>query len=327
MRNLLPALLVCQLTATSAWAADTMRAIVIVDGGATLQSVPKPEPQATEVRIEVRAVSVNPVDWKIADHAAPGSRLIAGRDLSGTIDAVGSAAGPWKKGQAVIAIAAGGSYAEYAVASVRAVALKPPNLSFEEAAGLPVVGETAWRAMVTVAAVQAGERVLIHGGAGGVGSLAVQIAKARGAHVIATASAQHAALLRSLGADEVIDYHSVKLEQAVHDVDVVLNTVDMDTNVRSVALVKRGGILVSVVGPPPAAQCAAAGIRCAVTGSATGEMLGAVSDLASQGKLHVHIDQQLPLQEADKAWDASRHGHVGGKIILEVSSLRIRSAR
>jgi NADPH:quinone reductase-like Zn-dependent oxidoreductase len=318
MKQLLPALLVCQLT-TAAWAADTMRAVVIVDGGATIQSVPRPEPQADQVRIKVRAVSVNPVDWKIADHAAPGSRLIAGRDLSGTIDAVGTAAGPWKKGQAVIAIAAGGSYAEYAVAPIRAIAAKPPQMSFEEAAGLPVVGETAWRAMVTVADVQAGQRVLIHGGAGGVGSLAVQIAKARGAYVIATASAAHAQLLRSLGADEVLDYHSVRFEQGVRNVDVVLNTVDTETNMRSVSVVKRGGILVSVVGPPPTTQCEAAGIRCAVTGSATGEMLGAVSDLAAQGKLHIHIDRLLPLQDANKAWDASRNGHVGGKIILEVS--------
>ena len=319
MKHLLPALLLGQLTATAAWAADTMRAVVIVDGGAVIQSVPKPEPQADQVRIKVRAVSVNPVDWKIADHAAPGSRLIAGRDLSGIIDAVGTAAGPWKKGQAVIAIAAGGSYGEYAVASIHAIAAKPPQMSFEEAAGLPVVGETAWRAIVTVANVQAGQRVLIHGAAGGVGSLAVQIAKARGAHVIATASAAHTQLLRSLGADEVLDYHSVRFEQKVHDVDVVLNTVDSDTNMRSVGVVKRGGILVSVVGPPPTTQCEAAGFRCAVTGSATGEMLGAVSELAAQGKLHVHIDQQLTLQDANKAWDASRRGHIGGKIILEVS--------
>lgn len=319
LRLFLPALLLCQLAATAAPAADTMRAIVIVDGGATVQSVPKPEPQADQVRIKVRAVSVNPVDWKIADRAAPGSRLIAGRDLAGVIDAVGSSAGRWKKGQAVIAIAAGGSYAEYAVAGVRAIAAKPANLSFEEAAGLPVVGETAWRAMVTVANVQAGQRVLIHGGAGGVGSLAVQIAKARGAYVIATASADHEKLLRSLGADEVLDYHSVRFEQKVRDVDVVLNTVDTEINQRSVAVIKPGGILVSVVGPPPSTQCEAARIRCSVTGSVTGEMLADVSDLAAQGKLHVHIDQQLPLEDANKAWIASRHGHVGGKIVLVVS--------
>src|SRR5262249_54930539 len=161
------------------------------------------------------------------------------------IDAVGDTAGPWKVGQAVIAMATGGSYAEYAIAAVNAVAAKPQHLSFEEAAGIPVVGETAWRALVTIANVQPGQRVLIHGGAGGVGSSGVQIAKARGAYVIATASPSHSELLRSLGADEVLDYHSVRFEERLQDIDVVLNTVDADTAARSVAVLRPGGTLVS----------------------------------------------------------------------------------
>jgi NADPH:quinone reductase-like Zn-dependent oxidoreductase len=123
----------------------------------------------------------------------------------------------------------------------------------------------------------------------------------------------------ALGADEVIDYNAVGFEDKVKDVDVVLNTVDADTNARSVSVIKPGGILVSVVGPPPAAQCETARIRCGVTGSATGEMLGHVSDLASQGKFHVSIEQQLPLADAAKAWEMNRKGHTGGKIILTVS--------
>jgi NADPH:quinone reductase-like Zn-dependent oxidoreductase len=284
-----------------------------------IQSIPKPEPQAGEVRIRVRAASVNPVDWKQAARVAPGTRLIPGRDLAGVIDAVGDAAGPRKVGQAVIAIATGGSYAEYAIASVNAVAAKPQRLSFEEAAGIPVVGETAWRALVTIANVQPGQRVLIHGGAGGVGSSAVQIAKARGAYVIATASPDHNDLLRSLGADECVDYHTVRFEEQLKDIDVVLNTVDAETGARSVGIVKPGGILVSVAGAAPAAQCEAAKIRCAVTGHATGEMLGSLSELADQGKFRIHIDRQFPLAEAAKALELSRQGHTGGKIILEVS--------
>ena len=319
MRHSALALLLCLLAAPVALAADMMRAVVIVDGSPQLQSVPKPAPQAGQVRIKVRAVSVNPVDWKIAAGAPAGSHLIAGKDLSGVVDAVGPSAGPWKPGQAVIAIATGGSYADYALAAVTSIAAKPEHMSFEEAAGIPVVGETAWRSLVTVANVQAGQRVLIHGGAGGVGSSAVQVAKARGAYVITTASADHAALVRSLGADEVIDYHSVRFEDEVKNVDVVLNTVDADTNIRSIAVVKPGGILVSVVGSPPAEPCAAAKIRCDIPGHATGEMLGAVSDLANRGKFHVTIEQQLPLADAAKAWDLSRKGHTGGKIILEVS--------
>src|SRR6185312_7337064 len=166
MKHPLLALLLCQLAAPLAWAADTMKAIVIVDGKPQMETVAKPEPQAGQVRIKVRSVSVNPVDWKIAAHAPAESHVIAGRDLSGVIDSVGPSAGQWKPGENVIAVATGGSYAEYVLASANAVAVKPAHMSFDEAAGIPVVGETAWRSLVVVANLQAGQRVLIHGGAG-----------------------------------------------------------------------------------------------------------------------------------------------------------------
>jgi len=319
MKHFLLALLVSQLAAPFATAADSMRAFVVSDGGASVQSVPKPEPQVGQVRIKVRAASVNPVDWKLAAHVAPGSQLIPGKDVAGVIDATGPAAGAWKVGQQVIALVTNGAYAEYVVAPVSAVAPKPAHLSFEEAAGIPVVGETAWRSMVTVADVHAGQRVLVHGGAGGVGSSAVQIAKARGAYVIATASPRHAALLRSLGADEVLDYNSVRFEDKVKDLDIVLNTVDADTGARSVGVLKPGGMLVSVVGQPPAGPCEAAKIRCAIPGPVSGAMLGPLSELANSGKFRSVIDQRLPLAAASKAWELSRAGHTGGKIILEVS--------
>jgi NADPH:quinone reductase-like Zn-dependent oxidoreductase len=319
MKHFLLALLVSQLAAPFATAADSMRAFVVSDGGASVQSVPKPEPQAGQVRIKVRSASVNPVDWKLAAHVAPGSQLIPGKDVAGVIDATGPAAGAWKVGQQVIALVTNGAYAEYVVAPVSAVAPKPARLSFEEAAGIPVVGETAWRSMVTVADVHAGQRVLIHGGAGGVGSSAVQIAKARGAYVIATASPRHADLLRSLGADEVLDYNSVRFEDKVKDLDIVLNTVDADTGARSVGVLKPGGMLVSVVGQPPAGPCEAAKIRCAIPGPVSGAMLDPLSELANSGKFRSVIDQRLPLADASKAWELSRAGHTGGKIILEVS--------
>jgi len=296
-----------------------MRAAVSMDGHLQIQSVPKPDPKAGQVRIKVRAASVNPVDWKQAARAAPGTHLVPGRDLSGVIDAVGDPGGPWKVGQAVIAIATGGSYAEYALASSNALAVKPQRLSFEEAAGIPVAGETAWRALVTIANVQRGQRVLIHGGAGGVGSSAVQIAKARGAYVIATASPNHNELLRSLGADEIVDYQSVRFEEKLKDIDVVFNTVDADTGARSIAVLRPGGTLISVAGAAPAAQCAAAQIHCAATGPVTGEMLGALSELAEQGKFRVHIERRFPLAEAAQALELNHQGHTGGKIILEVS--------
>lgn len=319
MRYHVPTLALCVFAASAATAADSMRAVLVTDGHVEIQSIPKPEPQTGEVRIKVRAASVNPVDWKKIAGAAPGTPLIPGRDLAGVIDAVGDAAGRWKVGQEVIAVAPGGSYAEYAISPASAVAVKPPQMSFDEAAGLPIVGETAWRAMVTVANVQAGQRVLIHGGAGGVGSAAVQIAKARGAYVIATASPRHNDLLHSLGADEVLDYNSVRFEDKLKNIDVVLNTVDAETTVRSLRVMKPGGILVSVVGPPPQAQCAAARVRCAVTGSVNGQMLRFVSEIAGQGKLRIHIDRRWPLTEAAQALELNRQGHTGGKIILDVS--------
>jgi NADPH:quinone reductase-like Zn-dependent oxidoreductase len=305
------------LAAVSASAADTMQAAVIVAGGVKIQSVAKPEPAASQVRIQVRAVSVNPVDWKIA--ARGGSGQIAGRDLSGVIDAVGPGVAGWKLGDAVIAVAANGSYAEYATASTDAIARKPVNLSFEEAAGIPIVGETAWRAVVAVGDVRAGQRILIHGGAGGVGSSAVQIAVARGAYVIATASARNHEFLRSLGAKETIDYNITRFEDVVKDLDMVLNTVDAGTAARSVGIVKPGGILVSVAGATPAAECAAARIRCAETGRVTGAMLRPVVELAEAGKFRIHIDKQLTLADAARAWEMNRAGHTRGKIILRVS--------
>jgi NADPH:quinone reductase-like Zn-dependent oxidoreductase len=319
MKYSLPPLFLCLLLQPAAWAADTMHAMVLNDGKLELQTLPLPQPQSGQVRIHVSAASVNPVDWKLAERAAPGSHSIPGRDLAGVIDAVGPDAGPWHSGQAVIAVAAGGSYSEYALAPIRAVALKPTHMSFAEAAGIPIVGETAWRAMVVVGNVQRGQRVLIQGGAGGVGSSAVQIAKARGAYVIATASPSHNTLLRSLGADEVIDYHDAHAQDSIRNLDVVLNTVDADTGARSIGMVKPGGILVSVVGAPPAAPCAAAQVRCAITGPVTGEFLGALSDLAEHGQFRVNIDQRLPLAQAAKSWELNRGGHTGGKIILEVS--------
>lgn len=299
-------------------AAETMRAAVIVDGGIEIRTVQVPEPQTGQVRIKVHAVSVNPVDWKIAAMTSGGDR-IAGRDLAGIIDAIGPSATGWKIGDAVTGISASGSYAEYALASVDAIAAKPGNMSFEEAAGMGVVADTAWLAIVTVGDVKPGQKVLIHGGAGGVGSSAVQIARARGAYVIATASPRNHQFLKSIGADEVIDYNTTRFEDVVTGPDFVLNTADMDTGIRSIGVIREGGVLVSIVGPPPADLCGRAGIRCAETGRATGEMLKNVVDLANAGKFHISIDRVFPLEEANAAWDMNRGGHTRGKIILQVA--------
>jgi NADPH:quinone reductase-like Zn-dependent oxidoreductase len=302
--------------------AATMQAAVMTEGTVKMESMPIPEPGPGQVRIKVRAVSVNPVDWKLAERATAGSKQIAGKDIAGVIDAVGGASGPWKKGDEVIGIALSGtgSYAEYALASTAAIARKPTKMSFEEASGIPVVAETAWRAIVTVGDVKKGQRVLIHGAAGGVGSSAVQFAKARGAYVIGTASARNHAFLKSLGADEAIDYTTTRFEDKAKNLDLVLNTADADTNARSVGIVKKGGILVSVVGAPPADACAAAAIRCSGVGSVNGQMLPAIVDFANSNKFQISIEQRMPLAEAAKALDLNRAGHTRGKIVLVVSS-------
>lgn len=319
---LLPCLILMLGTGMNVYAAATMRAAVIVNGKVKIQNVPVPQPKSGQVRVRVRAAGVNPVDWKMAVFLkhVPGLH-IAGRDFAGVIDAVGPATDGWHVGDAVIGMAArgSGSYAEYALASVKSIAHKPVRMSFEEAAGMPVVGETAWRAIVTVGNVQPGQKVLIHGGAGGVGSSAVQIARARGAYIIATASPRNDNFLKSLGVSRVIDYHKTRFEDVLSGLDMVLNTVKPEYNERSIGVLKPGGILVSIVGTPPARKCAAAHIRCAVTGRATGAMLPHVVDLANAGKFHVHIDHEMTLAQVNAAWDLSRSHHTRGKIILVVS--------
>jgi NADPH:quinone reductase-like Zn-dependent oxidoreductase len=161
--------------------------------------------------------------------------------------------------------------------------------------------------------------VLIHGAAGGVGSSAVQIAKAKGAYVIGTASARNHDFLKSLGADETIDYTTTRFEDKVKNVDLVLNTANAETNVRSVGVVKKGGKLVSVVGAPPADACTAAGITCGGIGSVNGQMLPAVVELADAGKFRVSIEQKMPLEDAAKAWELNRTGHTRGKIVLQIA--------
>lgn len=325
----LAALALAALLVTAAAAAGTMQALVLnTDGTLALRAVARPEPGAGEVRIRVRAAGVNPVDWKLAERLRGGSGppAIMGFDAAGIIDALGSGVTGWKVGDEVIAAVRppAGSYAQYTIAHIDSIALKPKKASFEEAAGIPVAGETAWRSLVDVAHLSAGQRILIHGGAGGVGSAAVQIAHARGAHVIATGSANNVQFLRGLGADEVIDYHAVRFEQQVKDLDVVLNTADADTTRRSIGIVKPGGILVSIVGPPPAQACAAAKIRCAEPntyrngGASYAQILKEVVALADAGRFRMNVDEVLQLSQGAQAWQVNARGHTRGKLILEI---------
>ncbi len=303
-------------------APEKMQAVEVGEGGTlSVQTRPVPRPGVGEVLIRVRAAGVNPVDWKIAMRRLG---MVPGTDVSGTIDTLGEGVTGWKVGDAVLGFARNsGSYAEYAVISVTSLARKPKSMTFEQAAGVPIAAETAYRALHESGRIAPGQTVLIHGAAGGVGSSAVQIAKAAGARVIGTASPNNHDFLRSLGVDQVIDYRSQRFEDVVKDVDLVLNTVDAETTARSIGVVHPGGALVSIVGPPNPAACAAAKIRCVRpnrdTGATNAELLAQVVDLADAGKFKVFVEATYSMADAAKAWEKSREGHTRGKLIVVVS--------
>src|SRR6185295_17810943 len=200
-------------------APDKMQAVEVrMSGALTVETRPVPRPGPNEVLIKVRAAGVNPVDWKAAVRRIG---MVPGTDVSGTIDTLGEGVTGWKVGEPVLGFERqSGSYAEYAVIPVDSLARKPKSLSFEQAAGVPIAGETAYRSLYETAQIRKGQTILIHGAAGGVGSAAVQIAKAAGARVIGTASADHQDFLRSLGVDQSIDYRSQRFEDMVKDVDL-----------------------------------------------------------------------------------------------------------
>ena len=326
MRSISPRLalvLGLSVVSLSAWAApEKMQAVEIGDGGRlSVQTRPVPKPGAGEVLIKVRAAGVNPVDWKSAGRRVG---LVAGADVAGTIDTLGEGVTGLKVGDAVLGVARqSGGYAEYAVLPVNLLAKKPKTLSYEQAAGIPIAAETAYRALHETAKIEKGQTVLIHGAAGGVGSAAVQIAKAAGAKVIGTASANNHDFLKSLGVDQIIDYRSQKFEDVVKNADIVLNTANAETNARSIGVVKKGGWLVSIVGPPDAAACAAAGIHCGMPDRATGvpssDLLAKVSELADAGKLSVFVEETFSMADAEKAWAKSREGHTRGKLVIKVA--------
>jgi NADPH:quinone reductase-like Zn-dependent oxidoreductase len=311
------------MCAAAQGAPGTMQGVQVGEGGTlSVRELPVPRPGAGEVLIKVHAAGVNPVDWKAA-----GGRVgqVPGTDVAGVIDSLGADVTGWKPGDPVLGFARqSGSYAEYAVVPVSGLARKPAALTFEQAAGVPIAGETAYRALHEAGRIQAGQRVLIHGAAGGVGSAAVQIAKAAGARVVGTASANNQQFLKSIGVDDFIDYRAQKFENEIKNVDLVLNTANAETNARSIGVVRKGGILVSIVGPPDEAACAAAGIRCArpdrSTGAPNAELLARVAELADAGKFKVYVEAVYPMSDAAKAWQKSREGHTRGKLIIRVSS-------
>jgi NADPH:quinone reductase-like Zn-dependent oxidoreductase len=303
-------------------APENMQAVrVNTDGSLSVIEMQVPKPGRDEVLIKVRAAGVNPVDWKVAS-ARVGQ--VPGTDAAGVIDKLGEGVTGWQVGEQVLGFArSSGSYAEYAVIPVDGLARKPKSMTFEQAAGVPIAGETAYRALHESGGIRSSDVVLIHGGAGGVGSAAVQIAKAAGAHVIATASANNLEFLKRIGADQAIDYQAEPFERVVKKIDLVLNTANPETSARSIGVIVEGGRLVSIVGTPDAAACAAAKIRCMrpdrTTGASNAELLARVGELADAGKFKVYVDSVYSMADAGQAWEKSRGGHARGKLIIQVS--------
>lgn len=287
-----------------------------------------PEPKTDEVLVKVHVAAVNPADWKIRD--GMGERfgfklpLILGGDIAGTVEAVGNGVEIFKKGDAVYGMtlsSLSGGYAEYAVAKADAIAPKPESISFEEAAAIPIGALTAWQAMFDLAHLSSGQRILIAGASGGVGSMAVQLAKAKGAFAIGMASGKNEQFVRELGADEFVDYTRQPFEEVVKDVDVVFDTVGGDTLERAFQTLKKGGFLVSSVETPSAEKARELGVEAArVFCKPSAQQLAEINRLIDEGKLKIHIETVLLLTDVKKAHQLSQSGRTRGKIVLQIGA-------
>jgi NADPH:quinone reductase-like Zn-dependent oxidoreductase len=289
---------------------------------------PIPGINSDDVLVRTVAASVNPVDWKIREgylkemihYSMP---LTLGWDVSGIITELGDNVTDFKVGDCVYSrpdISRDGTYAEYVAIRASEIALKPASITHSEAASLPLAGITAWEVLITVAQISEGQKVLIHAGSGGVGSLAIQLAKSRGAYVIATTSAKNSELVASLGADEVIDYKTQDFAEVVKDIDVVFDTLGGDIQTASWSVLKPGGILVSIVSPPSEEKAKELGVKSAfVFIQPSAYILEQLAQLVDQGKIRPIIGAEFTLEDIDKAHELSESGRAVGKIVLSVS--------
>lgn len=292
------------------------------------EDVPRPDPGAGEVLLHVRAAGVNPLDWKVRagffkdfiPHRLP---LIPGWDVSGVVAATGAGVTRWQQGDEVYGRAdpaRDGAYAEFIVVRESEIARKPRSLDHAQAAAIPVAGLTAWQSLFDAGGLARGQTVLIHAAAGGVGHLAVQLAKWKGARVIGTVSGRNAALVRELGADEVIDHVRRRFEHGAREVDLVLDTIGGEVQQRSWKVLRRGGMLVSLVDPPLQGEAAWYNVRGAFPRiEPSASQLSELATLVDAGTLRPVVETLLPLPEARRAHEASQRGHTRGKIVLTVA--------
>ena len=324
----------------SAEKTKTMRAVVQDGFGGPevlrVREVPRPEPLPTEVLVRVHAAGVNPVDWKTRGGSGMADLLgqppfVLGWDVSGVVEAVGFGVTTLAVGDEVYGMPwfprAAGGYAEYVTAPSRQFARKPATIGHEQAAAVPLAALTAWQALVDTADVRAGQRVLVHAAAGGVGHFAVQFAKHLGAQVIATASSARHAWLKELGADEVVDYTTVRFEDAARDIDVVIDLVGDahdKTSLRSLEVLHPGGLLVAVpagVSPELADAAAARGVRVTpFLVEPDGPALARIAALIDAGEVAVEVEEVFPLEQAAQAHIRGEHGRTRGKLVLRATA-------
>jgi NADPH:quinone reductase-like Zn-dependent oxidoreductase len=294
-------------------------------GVLTIEEVPVPEPGPSQLLVRVKAAGLNPTDWKHRSGGIflPPPPFTLGWEASGVVEKTGFGVTLFKPGDEVFGMLpyphGHGSHAEYVTGPARAFARKPANLDHIQAGAIPLAALTAWQALVDTANVESGQRVLIHAAAGGVGHFAVQIAKARGAYVIGTASAGNHDLVTGLGADEMIDYRTTDFAEAAKDIDVVLDPIGGDYTSRSFRTLRPGGIVVNILRNPPeiAGQARALGLRyenLLVEADHTG--MDAIRELAESGQLRPVIAGTFPLEDVAKAHATGETGHVAGKLVL-----------
>ncbi|MEH3114850.1 NADP-dependent oxidoreductase [Pedobacter terrae] len=293
----------------------------------SIDEIPVPQPASDEVLIKVHATSVNPVDWKIRqgdrkDKFPSKLPLTLGWDVSGTVEEVGEKISAFKKGDEVYGRpnpTQNGAYAEYIVVKANIISIKPTSIGHTEAAAVPLAGLTAWQGLFDHGLLKAGQKVLIHAAAGGVGTYAVQFAKWKGAYVIGTASANNADFLKRLGADEVIDYKMEDFESVLNDVDLVLDTIGKETQLKSLNILKEGGRVVTTLMPEFVAEAKAKKVHLiGFMAQSIPAQLTEIGSLIDSGKVKPVIDKVLPFTSAKQAQIESEQGHTRGKIVLQV---------
>ena len=306
-----------------------MKAAVIREYGAAIEisDVPQPALLADSVLIEVHAASVNPVDGIVQAGYLKEMMPITfpftiGFDVSGVVVEVGDQVSKFKIGDEVFSRPNGmqaGTIAEYAVIKEEELAIKPSNISHQEAASIPLVGLTAWQAMVTKGNLQKGQKILIHAGSGGVGTLAIQMAKHLGAEVATTTSAVNAEMVKNLGADVVIDYKTQKFEEELSDYDLVFDMMGGEIMEKSFKILKKGGCLVSIKGEDSKGLAKQYGVRFeAFFMWPSGEMLSQLAQLISDGALKPVIDRTFLIDQVQEAYGYLQGGRAKGKIVIQV---------